>query len=287
MIDLHLHTLCSDGRDSPEAVVSRAVSLGLEAIAVTDHDTMAGSLRAIEAAGTDLRVVPGVELSAIEGKTPIHFLGYGVDATCAPFAALLESIREERRARAEEIILRLHTLNVPLSMAAVERIADGAPITRTHLAEAMVAGGFAATYTDAFARYLSTGCPAFIPQGHLRPEAAIARIHDAGGAAVLAHPGLTRRDELIAGMVRNGLDGIEILHPNHTPAIVRYYQGLAQKHGLVVTGGSDAHGAGRGGDLMGAVCAPTWMLHHLDRVLEDRRSEAAGKPLEHTLSTVP
>lgn len=290
MIDLHLHTTCSDGRDSPETVVERAISVGLEAISVTDHDTMQGARRAARAAavaGFSLVVIPGVELSAAEGRSAIHVLGYGVEAESPDFASVLDSIREERHERAMGIVVRLHAMNVPLSMAAVEYVADGAPITRAHIAEALVVNGHVESYAHAFVRYLSNDAPAFIPQGRLSPAEAIAHIHEADGIAVLAHPALTRRDELVAGMVRAGLDGIEIIHPTHTPAAVRFYESLARKYRIIVTGGSDAHGSGRGGDLIGSMTAPTWMLDRLYRRLAQRRGTGIGKALETALPAVP
>lgn len=281
MIDLHLHTTCSDGRDTPEALVERVTRAGLEAIAITDHDTTSGYSRACqtaEAEGYDLRIVSGIELSAIDGRTPVHILGYGVDPEHARLSSVLADIRAERHARAQTIIELLHTLNVPLMTAAVEYAADGAPVTRAHIAEALHANHFVASYGEAFERYLSTDRPAFVPQGKLPPGEAIGCIHDAGGVAVMAHPGLTKRDELIAGMVRHGLDGIEIIHPTHSPANVRFYANLAGKHGLLVTGGSDSHGTGRGSDLVGTLAAPTWMLTPLLRRIAKRCGTHPSKP---------
>jgi hypothetical protein len=190
-------------------------------------------------------------------------LAYGIDPADSSFATVLDEVRKERHERACAIVERLHALSVRLAMAAVERVADGAPITRAHIAEALVMDRHVPTYVEAFDRYLSNDGPAFVPHGKLRLEEAIERVHQAGGVAVMAHPVLTRRDELIAGMVRSGLDGIEVIHPAHTPASVRFYRGLATKYGLIVTGGSDYHGPGRGSDLIGALWAPTWMLEPL------------------------
>jgi len=289
MIDLHLHTTCSDGRDTPEAVVQSALLFDLRAISITDHDTMAGHVRAqhtAKAEGYDLDIIPGIELSAVEGRSAVHILGYGVDPAHASFTAVLQDICMERHTRAQAIVERLQAMDVPLTMAAVEYTADGAPITRAHIAEALVMNHHVGTYAEAFERYLSNDAPAFIPHGKLSPEEAIACIHDAGGIAVMAHPVLTRRDELVAGMVRHGLDGIEIIHPSHTPASVRFYHNLAAKHGLIVTGGSDYHGRGRGSNLMGTLTAPMWMLGWLLRRIGERRGEGAPKSFAESAPSV-
>ena len=216
MIDLHLHTTCSDGQDTPEAVVERAVQVGLRAISITDHDSMSGVVRArdaVSARNSRLDLIAGVELTATAGRSAVHMLGYGIDPADSSFATVLDELRKERHERACAIVERLHALSVRLAMAAVERVADGAPITRAHIAEALVMDRHVPTYVEAFDRYLSNDGPAFIPHGKLRLEEAIEHVHQAGGVAVMAHPVLTRRDELIAGMVRGGLDGIEVIHP--------------------------------------------------------------------------
>jgi 3',5'-nucleoside bisphosphate phosphatase len=245
MIDLHIHTTCSDGKNTPAVMVGYAHELGLRAISITDHDTTDGVHEASEAAGDQLIVIPGVELSASEGTTPIHILAYGIDPQNSDLIVLLDAVRDERHGRAISIVSELNTLGVDVSMDMVREMSGEAPITRAHIGYALIQNGYVRNTGEAFGRYLSNDAPAFIPQRALSVEDAIAVIHSAGGVAIYAHPGSTRRDEIIGQMVHAGLDGIEATHPNHSSTIRTHYENLAKKHGLIATGGSDAHNAAR------------------------------------------
>lgn len=275
MVDLHLHTACSDGRETPEIVVYRASQAGLSAIAVTDHDTVDGSIRAVAAAPDHMVVLSGIELSAAEGESAIHILGYGIDPFDDALRVLLESMKRDRYVRAGEIVNRLHAMDVPLTLESVEHVAAGSPITRAHVAEALRREQMVATYTEAFERYLSDAQPAFVLQESLTASEAIAAIHRAGGVAFMAHPGVTRRDEIIPSLVKAGLDGIEVYHPNHESAAERFYLNLAEKHGILVSGGSDYHASFRGTDRMGTPYVPREVF---DRIVEaiDLRAGTRG-----------
>lgn len=256
MVDLHIHTICSDGRETPEVVVYRANQLGLKAIAITDHDTVDGCVRAIAAAPEGTTVLSGIELSAAEGVSAVHILGYGIDPFDASLSLLLDSMKRDRYDRAGEIVNRLQAMDLPLTLETVESVAGGSPITRAHVAEALRREQMVSTYTEAFDRYLSDSQPAFVLQESLTVAEAIAAIHSAGGVAFMAHPGVTRRDEVIPSMVEAGLDGIEVFHPSHEAASERFYTNLAAKHRLLVSGGSDYHGSFRGTDRMGLPYVP-------------------------------
>ncbi len=269
MIDLHIHTTCSDGRETPEAIVHHAHGLGLSAIAITDHDTVSGITLAQAATNGDMRVIPGIELSAVSGESPVHILGYGVDPTNESLLNATTRITVERRERAGEIVRHLRGMNVGLTLDMVEDISGQAPITRAHIAYALIGNNFVRNAGEAFGRYLSNAAPAFVPQRTLSPEQAIDAIRRSGGVPVLAHPGVTRRDELIPALVQDGLGGIEIFHPNHARPLIRAYQRIAIKHGIVTTGGSDAHDLLRMSQIVETAPVPRAMLDALDRAIAD------------------
>lgn len=283
MIDLHVHTNCSDGRESPEAMVRYAIELGLEALAITDHDTVAGIKPAETIANGKIRIVPGIELSATQDDTPIHILGYGIDPDHDELNAVLTDVVADRRTRALRIVAELNGMGLDITLGMVENESGDAPITRAHIGYALLNNGYVRNTREAFARYLSNDAPAFIPQTALDIPAAIATIHNAGGIAVYAHPGITKRDELISRMVRDGLDGIETIHPQHSRTITRFYERISRKHGLITTGGSDAHGRIRMGESIVSAPIPLSVLAAVDeaiarRNLTVRGTLAAGTP---------
>jgi predicted metal-dependent phosphoesterase TrpH len=248
MIDLHCHSTCSDGSFRPSELVELALQEGVEALALTDHDTMAGweELRAA-AEGTALRVVPGVEVSAdFPGETP-HILGYGVARDCLRFNEMLERLRGGRETRNRSILERMEGLGVPVEWHEVVALSGGGVIGRPHIAQAMVARGYVRNTKKAFDRFLGRGAAAYVDRFRYSPEEVIEGIHAAGGVAVLAHPGclkmgrqrLTGQLALWAGA---GLDGIETYYPDHTPAHQSFYETMAVRFGLIPTGGSDFHG---------------------------------------------
>ncbi|MCM3746160.1 PHP domain-containing protein [Paenibacillus pasadenensis] len=253
--DLHLHTTASDGVDSPSEVVRLAAAKGLSVIAITDHDTMDGVAEAVlEGKKLSLLVIPGIELSTASGGKDIHVLGYGMDAADNRWQERLRlqgSVRERRNAAMLE---RLASLGIPLQLEEVEAAAlaaGGSPssLGRPHVAAALVARGAAASIRDAFDRYLGEGAPAYVSQPRITPEEGIEWIIEAGGVPVLAHPGLYGWDELAERLAAGGrLQGIEARHSDHTVEQERGYAELAERYGLLVTGGSDYHGR-RGSEL--------------------------------------
>ncbi|MXZ75961.1 MAG: PHP domain-containing protein [Gemmatimonadetes bacterium] len=283
-IDLHAHSVCSDGVDTPEELVSKACAAGLCALAITDHDAVDGVERARresarresarrESAGDesvrDLEIVPGVELSARDGDSDVHILGYFFDPGNRSLLSYLETFRSQRLHRAKGIVRKLNDLGVPLELESVIAHAqDGkTSVGRPHIARALVESNQADTIQDAFTRYLGNHAPAYLPKVFFAVEDAIRVIHEAGGAAVLAHPGSLRRDELIPGFVKSGLDGLEVIHPDHSGTARRYYGQLAAKHGLVATGGSDYHGPRADRCGLGGMKVPLHHLTELKRIL--------------------
>jgi predicted metal-dependent phosphoesterase TrpH len=269
-IDLHTHSTASDGTRAPRDVVAAARAAGLAVIALTDHDTVAGLPEAI-AAGSELgvRIVPGVELSAVEGERgdqETHILGLHLSDR-ADLEHRLTDLRNMRVRRAERTVQRLNELGVPVTMESVLKEAAGGAVGRPHLARALVAGGWVGDFHEAFNRYLGNGRQAFIPKERLSAVDAMTLIHDAGGIAVLAHPGGNASRDRVAALQRDGLDGIEILHPSHSWDDSRHLDSMAADLGLVRSGGSDWHGATDGARTLGMMKVPAqWLADQEARV---------------------
>lgn len=246
MIDLHTHTTASDGRESPVALVQSARAAGVDVLSITDHDTVAGCLAATEeAAGRGLQLVPGIEVTAALDGRDVHVLGYFIDVHHEPLGRFLGEQRRQRLDRVREMVARLECLGIPLDVEAVlaPGLEDQAKAAgRPWIARALVGAGHAATTAEAFDRWLGQGRPAFVPRLGVPPMTVIERIHEAGGLASLAHPGLTRCDDHIPSFVDAGLDAIEVFHSRHDPEATSHYLALAERLGVEVTGGSDYHG---------------------------------------------
>jgi 3',5'-nucleoside bisphosphate phosphatase len=272
-VDLHSHSTASDGACAPTAVVEAAARIGLAALALTDHDTVSGIAEAA-AAGDRLgvRVVPGVELSAVHAEREVHLLGLHLEHL-ERVESDLAIFRASRRVRAETIVARLHAVGVPLALEDVLAEAGGGVIGRPHIARAIVAGGWARDQRDAFDRYLGTGRPAFVPKQRLTASDAIDLIHRGGGLALFAHPASEGNRSRVEGLVRAGLDGLEVRHPSHTADDIARIGALADHFGLARSGGSDWHGAGEGTRVLGAMRVPTaWLTEQESRV--QRRRDA-------------
>ena len=246
MIDLHLHTTASDGRLSPAQLVARAAAAGLTTISITDHDTVAAIAEATAAAqAVNIRVVPGIEITAVDAGRDVHMLGYFFDPLSTALATVLERQRALRVARVREIGEKLAVLGMPIDVESVLLAAaarPGASVGRPQVARELVRAGYVTSVQDAFDKWLASGRPAFTPRTGPSPAAIVDTIHAAGGVASLAHPAVTKRDELIAPLVEQGLDAIEVYHSDHSPDAERIYQVMAKALGVLVSGGSDFHG---------------------------------------------
>lgn len=264
--DLHIHSTASDGTLTPEAIVERALERGIPAIALADHDTVAGVRRAqIAAAGTSLTVIPAVELSTEAGERAIHILGYWVDHTDRLLNERLAGQRTQRLARAERIVDALSACDIAsVTMHDVLDVARGASVGRSHVAHAMVRAGHVSSIAEAFERYLGEGRPGYVRKTVPTPGEVIAWIRDAGGLPVLAHPVLSAVDDLIPGLVAAGLLGIEAYHAECSPADSVRYAYIADENGLLVTGGSDFHGNSRPANELGAALVPDGVLEALN-----------------------
>ncbi len=263
-VDLHMHSVHSDGEHRPAELVPMALAARLSAIALTDHDTMDGLPELHEAArGTGLEVVNGVELSTSVGPRDIHILGYFVDPADPALSAALVRFRAGRRDRAVEMVRKLNELGLEITIEDVDLHVRGGAYGRPHVARALLDLGHVTSFDEAFRAYLGHYAPAFVPKPSLTPAEAIALIRNAGGAAVFAHPGTASRDDLIEDFKEMGLAGIEVWHPKHSPQKSLGYRRLARELGLAATGGSDFHGASVGTVAIGASDVPESALAEL------------------------
>jgi len=264
LVDLHAHSAASDGSRTPTDVVREAKRVGLAAIALTDHDTIGGVAEAL-AAGVALgvRVVAGVELSAVEGDLETHILGLHLADTCELEERLVE-LREMRRTRAERMVMRLNELGVRIEFTSVLEQAGGGAIGRPHVARALIAEGWAADFRDAFDRYLGNGKPGYVAKDKLAVTEAIGLIHRAGGLAILAHPAQAGTRERVAVFAEQGIDGLEVRHPAHSAEDTLRLAALVEHFGLVPSGGSDWHGATDGPRTLGMMRVPAEWLSRQD-----------------------
>jgi hypothetical protein len=274
MIDLHMHTTASDGRLSPAQLVARAASAGVTVLAVTDHDTVAACGPAAEAcANARITFVPGIEITAALMGDDVHMLGYFFDPASPALETFLDSQRHRRLDRVREMIDRLSRFDITLDADAILRPGVDDPTKsagRPWIARALVAGGHVGTTGEAFDRWLARDRPAFVPRFAATPAEVIARIHDAGGLASVAHPGLLGRDEWIEGFAGAGLDAIEAHHTRHDADATAHYRAMADRLQLAVSGGSDFHGdESHGAPNPGAVSLPRDDFDRLVRLKPD------------------
>lgn len=275
-VDLHMHSTASDGSRSPADVVRAAKRAELVAIALTDHDTVAGLAEA-RATGEELgvRIINGVELSAVEGDSETHLLGLHLSDTSVLERGLTE-LREMRGRRAVRIVELLQAQGVQVTLDDVLMQAGAGAIGRPHVARALVADGWAVDVRDAFDRYLAAGRPAYVAKDQLGMRDAIAMVHAAGGLAVLAHPGATATRERLEALAALGMDGVEVKHPSHSPQDTARIRTLAEQLGLLPSGGSDWHGAPDGPRTIGMMHVPIeWLTRQDERVEALRRVPAA------------
>ncbi|MFB7674617.1 PHP domain-containing protein [Kitasatospora purpeofusca] len=253
-IDLHAHSNASDGTDTPAELVAAAVGAGLDVVALTDHDTVAGHTEAADAvhalpAGTRLTLVPGAELSCVAGDISMHLLAYLFDPAEPAFAAERELVRTDRFRRGRAIVERCRELGADISWEQVRRIAGEGSVGRPHIASALVEAGVVASVSDAFtADWLANGGRADVRKHETDPVTAVRLVRAAGGVPVFAHPGAVKRgrtvsDQVIAELAAAGLAALEVDHIDHDEPTRAHLRGLAAELGLLTTGSSDYHGS--------------------------------------------
>lgn len=266
-IDLHVHTLASDGSDAPETVVRKAAAAGLRAVAITDHDTFAGLPEALAAgAACGIEVVPGVELSTVWGGEEVHLLGYYMDTDNAALRALMTRATDERNARNETMVQRLHDAGYPITMAELHAAFPGQTVLgRPHIAALLVQRGCIPTVSDGMRGLLGRGKRFYVPRYNIPLEDSVHALRAAGGVPVVAHIFKYRFDDaqrtaLLAAAADAGALGLEVCYTTYTPEQTAAAQALAVRFGLVPTGGSDYHGLRKPdialGSGRGDLCVP-------------------------------
>ena len=274
--DLHLHSLFSDGTYAPEEIAAHAHRLALAAVALTDHDTVEGCAPcALACERFHIEFIPGTELTAEQNGNELHILGYFVDIYNPELLAEIAKFQAVRQNRIREMVARLNQLNVPLEAETVFAMANCRAPGRPHVARALVKEGLCSSLDEAFERFLKKDRPAWVPKFKMSAAEGIRLIHQAGGVAIMAHPGLNRTDDLIPEMVEAGLDGIECFHTKHSTNMSEHYLELADRFNVLVTGGSDCHGLSKGKPLIGTVKLP---YQHVEKLKARAEEIRASRP---------
>jgi predicted metal-dependent phosphoesterase TrpH len=255
--DLHVHSTASDGTATPGELVSLALDCGLDVLAIADHDSVSGLPEAFRAAqGTELTLIPAVELSAVSDGLDIHVLAYFVDPFDPRLVDELVDLRAARSRRAQTMVEALSAAGYAVSLDDVLALSDGGAVGRSHVARALVGSGAAESVSDAFKRLIGRGMPFYVPKDSKSPETVISTMRELGAIPVLAHPGVTHADPIVPSLVKAGLLGIEAYHADHTPEQRVAYARLARDLGLLVTGGTDYHGTAAPNPALGSVDVP-------------------------------
>ncbi len=277
-IDLHLHTTASDGRFSPEEVVRLAAEKGLEVIAITDHDSVAGIAAAMKAAESfpRLKVIPGVEINTDIPDGEVHLLGYFIDYHSQELEQILRRLRQARRRRARRMIAKLAPLGVEVSWERVKELAAGGSMGRPHIARAMLEQGYISSFQEAFNRYIGRRGPAYVERERMLPVEVVKLVVNAGGLPVLAHPaGIDGLEQLIEQLKAAGLVGLEAYYNGYRRQTVNWLVNIAGEHGLIACGGSDFHGfVGGRGMSVGGIEVPADCLERLIALAEEPGAEA-------------
>ncbi len=278
-VDLHIHTSYSDGVFSPEKIVDAALDAGLEAIAITDHDNVLSYSAAAEyAENKPIEIIPGVEINTIYKNYEVHILGYFMDLNNSDFQKLIKLQQQARIKQTKEIInLLAKKEGIKIVYDSItKQVAQGGSIGRPHIAKAIANAGGTLSIAEAYNRYIHDNSPVYIQRKTVSPFDAVEIIYDAGGIPVFAHPyDVDIAEQLLKEMMNFGLRGIEAYHRKHSPAIIEYFSTLAEKYGLIITGGSDFHAPNpnNGNIILGKNFIPEWIYDEL--VKEKRRMDLA------------
>jgi len=279
-VDLHIHSTASDGKFSPQEIVQKSAELGLTVIAIADHDTVDGIATALAAARAfpSLKVIPCVEINTDVPHGEAHVLGYFIDYFNQELLTTLAVLRNSRHERARKMVAKLRSLGIHIDWRRVLEIAGSGAIGRPHIAQAMLEKGYIASIKEAFAKYIGREGPAYVERGKITPAETVALILRSSGLPVLAHP-LTVDDPeaMIIGLKAAGLVGIEAYYDSYTADEVNRLVGLANKHNLIITGGSDYHGLDASTETMiGRVHVPVKSVERLLFLAKQRGLKLAG-----------
>jgi predicted metal-dependent phosphoesterase TrpH len=264
--DLHVHSSCSDGLYSVEELMLIATKKGLRAIAITDHDSLAGAVLASQIMSegkNEVELIPGIELTSEHRGVEVHILGYFIDHTSKDLQEALEEMRQQRLKRLNKIIAKLNEHGIPITIEDVLSCVSGESVGRPHIARALVSKGFATSYIDAFQRYLRNGAPAYVPRKRMPVAEAIRLIHSARGLAVVAHPCDYGGFEILHEVIKLGADGVEVLHPRLSRESSERLMEMAKSLNLLTTGGSDFHGDEAKSAELGNVAVPYLWVERL------------------------
>jgi len=274
-VDLHIHTIHSDGSSTVEEVLDAASRKGLAAIAITDHDCLDAYPAAMElGARMGIEVIPGLELSSEIQGTDLHILGYYVDINNPTLNRKLKEMKEARYIRARKIVENLNRQGIDLRFETVLSIAGIGAIGRPHIASALLKEELVYSFREAFEKYLGYGLPAYVEKYKMHPEQVFDLVKEAGGVPVLAHPGVTGIDNRIDEFVRSGVMGIEAYHTEHSPDNQQNYIKIARRNGLAITGGSDFHSSSHNKSEIGTPRVPYSAVKSLrDRLEKHIREE--------------
>ncbi|MBS6553957.1 MAG: PHP domain-containing protein [Clostridium sp.] len=279
-VDLHIHTTYSDGVFSPEKIVDTAIDAGLDAIAITDHDNVLAypialnyAKKIADSGGKALEILPGVEINTIYKDIEIHILGYFMNRDDSDFQAMLKSQQKARIEQTEQI---LHLLNKKEGIHVTfdklkSLVAEGGSIGRPHIAKAITMAGGTTSVMEAYSKYINNDSDVYVQRKTISPHEAIEIIYDAGGIPVFAHPfDVEDAENLIKEFMHYGLRGVEAYHRKHSPAMVEYYSSIAEKNGLIITGGSDFHAPNpnNGQIIMGKNFIPEWIY---DKLMKEKK----------------
>lgn len=246
--DLHMHTYYSDGYNTPERLIDKAKNQGIKILSITDHDSVNAISEATEYSKKfGIEVIPGVEISTDIRDTEVHILGYFVDPDNKDLEHYLNFFREERYKRAIRMVKKLNILGLDITIDDVLVFAKNSAMGRPHIAQALLTKGQVKSFFEAFYKYIGNHAPAYERKVHLSPQSAFKIISDAGGLSFIAHPG-NMPEILIKELIDAGVDGIEVIHPSHSPEQVKFYRGIVNEYFLLESGGSDFHGGKREDD---------------------------------------
>ena len=274
--DLHIHTYYSDGVFTPEKIVDTAVDVGLQAIAITDHDNVLAynvAQNYIKEKGLDLEVIRGIEVNTLYKNYEVHILGYFMNPNDSDFQAMLKSQQSARIKQTKEILgLLSKKEGIKVKFEDVKKlVAEGGSIGRPHIAKAITNAGGTTSVMDAYAKYIHEDSPVYVQRKTVSPQDAVEIIYDAGGIPVIAHPhDLDIAETLIKDLMNYGLRGIEAYHRKHSPACVEYFSSMAEELGLIVTGGSDFHTPNimNGQIILGKNFVPEWVY---DKLIKEKK----------------
>ena len=276
--DLHIHTFYSDGVFSPEKIVDTAIDVGLQAIALTDHDNVlsykvAKDYLKEQNKEDKLEIIQGIEVNTLYKNYEVHILGYFMDVTDNDFQELLK-VQQQARVRQTKEILSLLAKKEGIRIKfddIKKQVAEGGSIGRPHIAKAITNAGGTTSVMEAYSKYIHDDSPVYVQRKTVTPQDAVEIIYDAGGVPVIAHPhDLDIAESLIKELMRYGLRGIEAYHRKHTPACVEYFSSMAEELGLIVTGGSDFHAPNimNGQIILGKNFVPEWVY---DKLIEEKK----------------